>query len=59
MDNNVHLITDGTDEQPWRDRSSISITMNRNIFTDICQSSSFFIFLIVIAIIPESSFDTI
>ncbi len=49
----MNSIMDDREEQQWQDRNSESITMNRNVFTDICQSPSIFIFLIIIAIIPS------
>jgi len=49
----MNSIMDDPEEQEWEDRNSESITMNRNIFTDVCQSPSIFIFLIIIAIIPS------
>jgi len=53
MENNINSIVDDAEEQEWEDRNSESVTMNRNIFTDVCQSPSIFIFLIIIAIIPS------
>ena len=58
-ENNINSIMDNADEQSWQDadRESIaidreSIAEHRNIFTDICQSSSIFILLVLIAVIP-------
>jgi len=52
-ENNINSIVADAEEQQWRERDSESITVNRNLFTDICQSSSIFIFLIIIAIITS------
>jgi hypothetical protein len=51
-ENNISSILNDTKEQKSRDRGSESIIINRNLFTNTCQSSSIFIFVISIAIIP-------
>jgi hypothetical protein len=52
-ENNINLIMDVGEEQQWWNRNSKSITINRYLLTDICQSSSIFIFLIISAVIPS------
>lgn len=52
-ENNIDSMLDDVEEANWKERDSTSVTINRNILTDICQSSTIFIFLIIIAIIPS------
>jgi hypothetical protein len=54
-ENNINSIMDNGEEQSWQDGDRESIAENRNICTDICQSSSIFILLVLIAIIPCKS----
>lgn len=51
--NNINSIGDDVEEQQWRDRKSESIAVNKNVYTEICQSPAIFLFLIIIAIIPS------
>ena len=48
-----HKQKEGDDEEQWRDKHLATLTTNKSFFIDICQSSSIFIFLIIIAIIPS------
>ncbi len=51
-ENNINSIMDNGEEQSWQGGDRESISESRNICTDICQSSSVFILLFLIAIIP-------
>ena len=44
------------EEDQWRQKSFESLSINKNLFTDICQAPSIFIFLIIIAIIQSKLF---
>lgn len=52
-ENNMNSAVDDPEESQWHRRKSASISINRNVVADICQSPSIFIFLIIIAIIPS------
>ncbi len=51
-ENNINSMMDNAEDQSWQDGDRESIAEHRNFFTDICQSSSIFILLFLVAIIP-------